>query len=618
MNFKPIHIPLPLRLILFWLVHFAVFRLAFLLLLFNRLPSEELKGWSAVFYYGLRLDMATIGYLLLLPLALGGVALFTGRKWIWRAAGAVQSTEMIVVAILTTGNLAIYRAWGTMLNYRAVQFLQDPEGIIASLSNLQLFLLTAGITILGILMVWISRQALITANPPTGDLRLRWLIPLFLIFTPLMMRGGWQQIPVNESSAFHTGKASLNHAATNPVWYLGNNWIKSAGNDRDAYTFMSDKTAERLFNEQMGTMGEPFRILNMERPNIVLIVLESWSADFIGPLQGNPTATPFFNSICDSGLLFTGIYSSGRRTDQMFPSVISGYPAQPNHSISRFTDKIQRLPMLPAELEKAGYTTYFHYGGELGFGNMNSFLLEAGFHSVTGKDRFKDGQMGSKWGAHDEFLFEKQLEDINRAQPPFFSMGLTLSSHEPFDVPGRDNNKPAGDQERFLEAVRYTDRCLKKFMESASRQKWYDQTLFIFVADHGHHIPAKREYHDPACYRIPLLFFGNVIKPELRGQKLSRTGSQHDLPPTLLNQLGINTSEFIFSKDLFFEKHPAFAYLNFDDAFGCVTDSLRFVYLFEEKRMLVKYTNLKENKDSGLTRFGKAYIQVLYRDFLMK
>jgi len=617
-NVKTIHIPLPLRLILFWLVHFAIFRMAFVLLLFNRLPAEELKGWGTVFYHGLRLDLATTGYLLVLPLAIGGTALFTGKGWMWRTARVLQSAQMIVVGIIATGNLAIYRVWGTLLNYRAVQFLQDPEGIIASLGNWQLLLLAVGLTALCILLTWISSRLLIPAESLSKDQQQRWLVPVFFILTPMMMRGGWQQIPVNESSAFHTEKAPLNHAATNPVWYLGNNWIKSAGDDREAYRFMSDETAQEIFDDLTGIKGEPMRMLTMDRPNIVLIVLESWSADFIGPLNGDPTATPFFNSLCDSGLLFTGIYSSGRRTDQMFPSVLSGYPAQPNHSISRYTDKIQRLDMLPEELENAGYSTLFHYGGELGFGNMNSFLLEAGFSSLTGKDRFKDEQMGSKWGAHDEYLFEKQLEDINRARAPFFSMGLTLSSHEPFDVPGRDKNKPAGEKERFLEAVRYTDRCLKQFMESAARQKWHGQTLFIFVADHGHHLPASREYHDPSCYRIPLLFYGEVIKPEVRGRKISRTGSQHDLPPTLLNQLGINSNKFDFSIDLFNEKHPSFAYLNFDDAFGCISDSLQFVYFFEEKKMSGKFTHLMEQQDSSLTMRGKAYLQILYEDFLAK
>jgi len=592
--------------------------MAFVLLLFNRLPAEELKGWGAVFYHGLRLDLATTGYLLVLPLAIGGTALFTGKGWMWRTARVLQSAQMIVVGIIATGNLAIYRAWGTLLNYRAVQFLQDPEGIIASLGNWQLLLLAVGLTALCILLTWISSRLLIPAESLSKDQQQRWLVPVFFILTPMMMRGGWQQIPVNESSAFHTEKAPLNHAATNPVWYLGNNWIKSAGDDREAYRFMSDETAQEIFDDLTGIKGEPMRMLTMDRPNIVLIVLESWSADFIGPLNGDPTATPFFNSLCDSGLLFTGIYSSGRRTDQMFPSVLSGYPAQPNHSISRYTDKIQRLDMLPEELENAGYSTLFHYGGELGFGNMNSFLLEAGFSSLTGKDRFKDEQMGSKWGAHDEYLFEKQLEDINRARAPFFSMGLTLSSHEPFDVPGRDKNKPAGEKERFLEAVRYTDRCLKQFMESAARQKWHGQTLFIFVADHGHHLPASREYHDPSCYRIPLLFYGEVIKPEVRGRKISRTGSQHDLPPTLLNQLGISSNKFDFSIDLFNEKHPSFAYLNFDDAVGCISDSLQFVYFFEEKKMSGKFTHLMEQQDSSLTMRGKAYLQILYEDFLAK
>jgi len=119
--------------------------MAFVLLLFNRLPAEELKGWGTVFYHGLRLDLATTGYLLVLPLAIGGTALFTGKGWMWRTARVLQSAQMIVVGIIATGNLAIYRAWGTLLNYRAVQFLQDPEGIIASLGNWQLLLLAVGL-----------------------------------------------------------------------------------------------------------------------------------------------------------------------------------------------------------------------------------------------------------------------------------------------------------------------------------------------------------------------------------------------------------------------------------------------------------------------------------------
>lgn len=599
-------------------MYFAVFRLAFLMLLFSLHPAEEMIGWTSVFYHGLRLDLASTGYLLLLPLLTGGLSLYTGKQWLWKTAALLQAAEMIIISIVTTGNLALYKAWGTMLNYRAVQFLRDPDAIVASLSNLQIILLAALLSAVSLLLLKLSFKLLIAADQQPKDGQLRWWVPVCLILMPLMMRGGIQQIPVNESSAFFSEQQHLNHVATNPVWYLVNNWIKSSDYSRDDYTFMSDAEAKKRLDEFQPSFNDPDKILAIERPNIVLIVLESWSADFVGPLGGDPAATPFFNSLCDSGLLFTNIYSSGRRTDQMFPSILSGYPAQPNHSISRHSDKLSQLPMLPEDLKSAGYSTLFHYGGELGFGNMKSYLLEAGFSSITGKDAFSDDQTGSKWGAHDQYLFEKQLSDLDSSAEPFFSMALTLSSHEPFEVPGRKMKSSAGERERFREAVNYTDECLRRFMQMASSKKWFGRTLFILVADHGHHLPGKRDYYDPACYRIPLLFYGPALKPELRGNKNPVTGSQHYLPPTLLHQLDINKSRFEFSNNLLNENQPSFAYLNFDNAFGCVSGNERFVYLYDKKAMHAQYTHLNDSSGDRFILHGKAFLQMLYKDFISR
>ncbi|MBK7965920.1 MAG: sulfatase-like hydrolase/transferase [Bacteroidetes bacterium] len=198
---------------------------------------------------------------------------------------------------------------------------------------------------------------------------------LFLILIPICIRGGLQEIPINESAASYSEVLPLNHAATNPAWYLLNNISKSGLNKKNPYVFFPDSIATQHFNQLIIRDSSFLHILQTNRPNIIFITLESWTADVIAPL--NPSTkeniTPFFTSLCDSGLLFSNIYSSGRRTDQMLPSILCGFPAPPNHSVSRFSDKLQRLPYLSKDLEKSGYQSSFFYGGELGFANMNTF-----------------------------------------------------------------------------------------------------------------------------------------------------------------------------------------------------------------------------------------------------
>ena len=188
----------------------------------------------------------------------------------------------------------------------------------------------------------------------------------------------------------------------------------------------------------------------------------------VEPLIGDKGVTPFFTSLCDSGLLFTNIYATGRRTDQALPSVISGFPAQPDHSIIRYTDKTEHLPCFTHYFKRKGYTLSFYYGGELGFANMNSYLLYSGFENIISKDAFPSSAMNSKWGAHDEFVFEKILTDIRSEKTPFLSMVLTLTSHEPYEIPRKDYIKGS---DTLLNSEMQQDIQMYALESSSHRQK---------------------------------------------------------------------------------------------------------------------------------------------------
>lgn len=602
------------KLLFFWILLFFVARILFLVFLFTTTSQYDLAQWPLSFVYGLRLDVSTTGYLMAVPILLWMLYLFTKKKMLLRSILFLQGIFLFLITGIIIGNIGIYAAWGTMINARALAFLQDPSGIIASQTTFELISRLAIWLLLTFSLLALFKRKILHPDADFEKKRGLFSAVLFLLLVPIGIRGGLQEIPINESAASYSEVIPLNHAATNPVWYLLNNISKSGLNKKNQYVFLPDSTATQHFNQLIKQDSSFKKILDTNRPNIVLITLESWTADVIAPL--NPSTqenvTPFFSSLCDSGLLFSNFYSSGRRTDQMLPSILCGFPAPPNHSVSRFSDKLQHLPYLSKDLEKAGYQPSFFYGGELGFANMNTFLIQAGFKSISGKDDYQPEQIYSKWGAHDEHLFNKVLRELEKKKDPFFTMMLTLSTHEPFDVPGEKKFGEKTESEKFKNAAYYTDQCLKKFFESARKTKWYANTLFILVADHGHNLPLKRDYYDPAAYRIPLLWYGHPLKNEFRGIQNSRLGGQHEIAYSLLQQLGLQTSHYTYSNNLFSENANG-VYINYDNGYGWKEGKDQIVYLFAEKKYL-PYTQI--SSDSVSLKNGQSFLQKLYQGFL--
>lgn len=604
------------RLFFMWMLIFLLARLAFVIMLFTVTSHSDYSEWPYTFIYGIRLDLSTTAYLLILPTLLTIFYLLSKKHLLLQIQHLINNLLLFLICILLISNLAIYQVWGTIINARAIDFLQDAEGILASLSTVQiitrilllascnLFLRFAYIKIIKIKQTEISHT--------------KALLPTILLaaLLPILLRGGLQEIPINESASSFSEVTQMNDAATNPVWYLFNNLSKRGVNRKNPYLFFSEEKANEDFSSFFKVKKESPFLLKNRRPNIILVVLESWTADIIKPLGGEENITPYFTSLCDSGLLFSGIYSSGRRTDQMIPSVLSGFPSLPNHSVSRFSDKIRKLPMLSQDIKAAGYSTSFYYGGELGFANMKSYLLEGKFQKIIGKDEFSDSQMNSKWGAHDQYVFSKMLDDLSGKKEPFFTMLLTLSSHEPFEVPGEQVFPGTTEPEKFRNAAHYTDKCIKNFIQEAMKQSWYNNTLFIFVADHGHLLPKQRDYFDPACYHIPLLWFGNVIADSLRGTVVSHPGGQHEIAATLLKQLSLPNQQYLFSRNLLSQYEKTGIYLNYDKAIGWLQDGDQFVYLLSEKKTIKEFTHFQNPADSSNMNYGKVFLQKLYSSFL--
>lgn len=608
-------LPVLLRLILFWMLLFTAGRMILLAVMYGMPGTGDLSGCGKSFLVGLRPDLSASAYLTAIPALLYLLACATaGKRWI-RVFNIVNLLQVFLLVLIIMANAAIYKSWGTLLNTRAMSFLRDPEGIIASLSTLQLIIIPMVIALAYLMLIKTYRRW-VAAEVPEERKKQGIYSLLCMACIPLMMRGGFQEIPINESAAYFSEKMPLNQLAANPAWNLSNSIHKSGLRQENPYRFMADDKAAALADRFICRETDTLRLLNSPQPNIVLIVLESWSADIIGALSNDSLTTPFFNDLCREGYLFSRIYSSGRRTDQMLPSILSGFPAQPQHSLARFDDKIARLPMLPRILAATGYDPSFIYGGELGFANMHSFLTHAGFKNITGKDDFRAAQMNSKWGAHDEYIFQKAIERAEQSRAPFFEMILTLSTHEPFEVPGAETAKGSSEQQQFRRAAHYTDQCLKTFFRMASQQPWYENTLFVLVADHGHHLPGGRNYYDPAGYHIPLLFTGPALRNDCKGKVNTGIGGQHEIANTLLQQCGLKDDAFPFGSSLIRNWPSATAYLNFDEGFGIVGNEKKFVYLFGEREYIKSFTTADINRDTAFVRTGQAFLQRMFGKFI--
>ncbi|HEX2974654.1 MAG TPA: LTA synthase family protein, partial [Bacteroidales bacterium] len=352
------------------------------------------------------------------------------------------------------------------------------------------------------------------------------------------------------------------------------------------------------------------RLVKIEHPNILLIILESFSSYLVGPSGGDSLVTPELNRYASEGVFFSDIYASGSRTDKALPAILDGYPAQPAQSIIKEPRKTQSLSSLVRILKEEGYYSSFWYGGEINFANFNSFVVASGFEEIVTMENFNEEDYNSKWGVHDHIMFEAFKKSFTVIRRPFLKVVLTLSSHEPFDVPmepvftGNDNLT------KYKNSVYYADKNLGSFLDWSKKQEWWDSTVVILVGDHGCRISQDMEPWSADLFKIPMVWTGGAVSE--KGVVIDKVGSQTDIPVTLLNQLNMQGS-FPFSKDILNKGSGSYAFYSFNEGFGFVTDSSSVIYDQKPKKVI-----WQEGSGSTAEKNGKAYLQVLFDDYLSR
>ena len=586
-------------------------------LIYHIKPVSKLPVFETLlsFVYGLTLDISFASYITILPAALLPALLLlnVSEKKIHTGLQIYSTIWIIGLAFIYTLDAELFSFWGFRLDNTLFRYTGTPGEMIGSAMSSPLLILLPFCFIAS----YVGHKAYKKFIYSYTFSRLkRWMLPLMLLLAAALVipiRGGLQQIPNNESVAYYSTNNLLNQAALNPAWTLARSAIEQNGPDLSRYHFFESPDAENILTSTLLSKElEADTILNTSRPNIIVIVWESLTAKVL-----NDTVTPHLNALLSQGIYFSNFYASGDRSDKGLAAILSAYPAQPDFSIMTEPGKSRKLPFITQQLKDAGYKSTYIYGGELEFANMRSYMNYNGFDEVLGKSDFPEETWGAKWGAHDEATFTRLFSEIqiNKENPaPFFYTLFTLSSHEPYDVPVKSVITGSSKTAQFKNAHHYTDSCFFDFIEKAKKQRWWNNTWIIVVADHGHVLPGS-EYatHNPSEFKIPMLWLGGAVKTQ---QTVSTTYSQINLAPTIASYLHLKPEAFTFSTPMQIKDSSLhMAWYSYNDGFAMVqNDSTYFKYNLTSQKLETK----KGLFTPEFLMQGQAFLQVLMEDFYNK
>jgi len=596
-----------LRLGIFWVLFFLFIK--FLFLIYHYSATANLPGdiIIKIFVYGLRLDLSMTGYLLLLPIIFLWVTSYTSNIWQKYVLDGIFYLFLFLIVLINIVDFEIYKYWGFHMDKTPLLYLRNPREAFASVS--------AGRTVLQILLgivifggaTFVYKKLI--SKKLIGAEKVKWYKPaiylLILAFMFIPIRGSFGVSAVNISSAYFCEYPFANHAAINETWNFAFSLTEKEA-DKNPYQFYSQEEEAKMIQSLLPANGHTTPLLNAKRPNILLIIVEGLAAKNLSFTGGWEGVTPNLNSLAQENIYFENFYANGDRTDKGLVAILGSFPAQPQGSIIKFPHKTAKLPQMSKVLADNGYHNHFYYGGDVNFANMRAFLNTGGFYQITDKYNFPASAYNSKWGVHDHVLLDTALQQLKRLPEPFFTTLLTLSSHEPFDVP--HTSVFSGDDEfsKYRNSVHYTDSCLGAFLNEARKSPWWNSTLIIITADHGTRHPRENPLFFPGNFKIPMIWSGGAVGD--RQEVISTYGSQTDIAATVLKQLQLPAGDFIYSRDLLSETPESYAFYAFHEGFGMMTDTVKVTLDLRSKSPRVWQGN---NADS-LLNYGRAYLQWYY------
>ena len=493
------------RLFLFWIIFFLFQRSLFFFHFFSDFTGAYAELLQLPIE-GLRLDFSAFGYLSGIPFILSVFTIFIINE---RFVSLVNRfiyvyfwVLLIATSIIMASEIVTYIEWKTKLSSKIFIHFGTPSEIFRTSSGSYTvwFFFYFILQVIGgyLLYVRVFKKNVIQPSQAARLKRtgfgLTYLLSLAFALV-LMIRGGLQQIPVTATDAYFSENQIVNDLSVNAEWNFIHTCYVHFSVDLSTYYQNLDPSEANQLMRAVYAEGEGVRtqVINAPLPNIVLVTLEGWSGQMIEPLGGEAGITPHFNALCEEGVLFTKIYATGGTSETGHSSIISGYPTIAGISISTESAKCRKLPSLNQVFEAEGYNSFYTFGGSLSYGNIGGYLTDVGFDRLVDENDL-DLKPSGKLGIHDEAMFPYFLSEIQAAKRPYFYGLFTQSTHSPYDMMA--DPLPGHEDDPYITSMHYADEHLGKFVEGIRQLPDFENTLVIFVSDHGRAHSFNQDTYD--------------------------------------------------------------------------------------------------------------------------
>lgn len=578
-------------------------------LLYNHALAAEcsLSEIGLALLHGLKLDMSVAGYISALPLlaSIASIWLRHNKSIInvlRRAVMLYFYAITLLCACVQCADIGMFGEWQSRIDSQI--FIYTPDEMMASLSLMHIVAATLYISAMFACGVWLYKLAVRRwfRNDSRSTLPIRIGSTAVMIvvagFLFVAIRGGLTTATANVSKVYFSSKMFLNQTAVNPLFSLLDSLLSEESFDE--YRFTSEEEAQATLSEIMEHSDRlSDRWLRTEQPNIILLLVEGMGRTITDATVDGEAVTPNIARLSREGIWFENLYASSFRTDRGTVATLSGFPAQPKMSIMKYPKRASSLAGIASSLANAGYATRLFYGGDANFTNTRAYLYATGYQEVIDESSLSLDGHRSKWGYADDIVLEAAAEAIlermdSGAQT--FDTILTLSSHEPFDVPY------ARLSDKTLNAFAFTDEVVGEFVERIRRSEHWSNTLIIIIPDHGYPYPASVSNYSSERHHIPMLWLGGAVAER---RTIESYAAQTDLAATLLAQLSLPHSDFVFSRNIATES-THFGYWTFNNGFGIIDSAGTTIYDCDTAQSIVSTT---EGMEQEHLRYGKALLQ---------
>ncbi|MFA4852231.1 MAG: sulfatase-like hydrolase/transferase [Bacteroidales bacterium] len=621
------HYKIFLARILFAFILFTLTRILFFIFFHEHFGEIGFGDFMLIIFYGLRFDLSAI-------IVFYSIFIFFSIIPFHLKSKRIYQTMLLVIFIIPTaiamaGNLLDCVYFGFTLSrttadiFNVIALGSDFSTLLPQYIRDFWYAFLIWVVLILLAVLFFLKTKIVSVKTKTGSkLLLAYLKEsLFFIIISAIgiigVRGGFQLRPISIMTAGQYASAKNVALVLNTPFTIMKTFGKSGVKNVE---YFDNKTLDKIYS--------PVHLyLKKDHPqkknNVIVIVLESFSKEYIGELNKNlddgryKGYTPFLDSLIRESLVFTNAYSNGKRSIESIPAILAGIPSLMNDAYITSMYSGNNINSLATTLNENGYTSAFFHGGTNGTMGFDNFSKLAGFDRYYGRSEYNNEKdFDGKWGIYDEEFLQYAADKLDQTTQPFIAAIFTLSSHHPYKIPDKYLSKFPKGKRTIHQSIMYTDFALKKFFQKISQKPWFDSTLFVITADHTSESLYPQYQTRSGMYAVPILFYQH--NSNLKGEN-KMIVQQTDIMPSILDYLNFNKKFIAFGESVFDTSALHFAINYVNETYQLIyknyalifdgTSGISFYNIEKDSLMKIDLHSTFPSEEKELERKIKAIIQ---------